>query len=231
MKLSHQIPASGNRAASKCHEAMGFLSWVGAKIFAGCKGARGGCSTAAQPCTALPAAQQRGGCSAKKGLFPLQLRCFPPPLFSRLCMGAVLGRGSERQREEPREGQAAAPRLKHRSASGSPCPCKGKWGPRMGEMGKALSACAGEGHSKERRLKGLCLSWAAFARLSQSRHPLPSAHCFRLLGAWVPAQAQGAEEWGKPLPLPSLRQPALVLLPLVGCCLLSRPGWRAMPGD
>ena len=206
----------GNRAASECHEAVGFLSWVGAQTFAGCKGAGGGCSAAAQPRTGLPAAQQQGGCSAKKGLFPLQLRCFPPPLFSRLCMGAVLGRGSERQHEEPHMGQAAAPCLKHCSASGSPRLCKGEQGPEAGEKREALSACAGEGAGKERCLKGLCLSWAAFARLSRRRHPLASAQCFRLLGAWVPAQAQGAGKWGKALPLPSLCQPALAPLPRVG---------------
>lgn len=160
------------------------------------------------PCTALPAAQQWGGCSAKNGLFLLQLRCFPPLLFSRLCMGAVLGRGSERQCKEPHVGQA---HLKHCSALGSPCLCKGEQDPRTGEVGKALLACAGEGAGKERCLKGLCFSCAAFARLGQRRHPLPSANCFHL---------------------PSLQQPVLVpLLSWVGCCPLSGPGWRAVPGD
>lgn len=200
----------GNRAVSKCHKVTGFLSWVGAKTFIRCKAVGGGCSAAAQPCTALPAAQQWGGCSAKNGLFLLQLRCFPPPLFSCLCMGAVLRRGNERQRKELHVGQAAAPHLKHCSALGSPCRYKGEQDPRVGEVGKALLACGGEGGSKERCLKGLCLSWAAFARLGQRRHPLLSASCFRLPSLW------------QPLLVPFLSQ--------VGCCPLSGPGCRLCLG-
>lgn len=154
-------------------------------------------------------------------------RCFSAASVQEPCWGG----GSKRQHEEPHAGQAAAPRLKHRSASGRPCPYKGERGPGVREMGKVLLACAGEGAGKEWHLKGLCLSWAAFARLSQRRHPLPSARCFWPLGALVPAQAQGAVKWGKALPLPSLCRPALALLPQVGCCFLSGLGWQAVPGD
>lgn len=212
---------------SKCHEATGFLSWAGDKTFVGCKAAGGGCSTAAQPRTALPATQQWGGCSAKNGLFPLQLRCFPPPLFSRLCTGAVLGRGSKRQRggTTRRAGCSSSPETP--VCFGEPVQGgAGSWV----RWGKRCQLAIGR-VSKERCMEGLCLSWAAFARLSQRGHALPSAHCFRLLGAWVPAQAQGAKKWGKALLLPSLWQPALAPLPWVGCCLLGRPGWQAVSGD
>lgn len=206
MRSSYHIRSQteGNRTARKCHEATGFLSRAGAKAFAGCKEVEGSCSAAAQPRTALPAAQQLGGCSAKNGLFPLQLWCFPPPLFSRLCTGAMLRRGSERQCEEPQAGQAAAPHLKHHSASETPCPCKGDWDSGAGEMEKGLLACAGERTDKG----NLCLSWAALP--SSSREDtlslLPTV-------AWCcgPCTGSRADKWRKALLLPYLCQPALAL--------------------
>lgn len=159
----------------------------------------GGCSVAAQPRTALSAAQQLGGCSAKNGLFPLQLWCFPPPLFSRLCTGAMLGRGSERQCEEPQAGQAAAPHLKHHSASETPCPCKGAWDSGAGEMEKGLLACAGERTDKG----NLCLSWAALASSSKEDTPSLLPTTFSCLVLWSLHRLRGRQMGnGSPAALP-----------------------------
>lgn len=134
--------------------------------------------------------------------------------------------GEQRQRSEPRAGQAAAPRLKHRSASGTPAHARGSGVPGRVRWGKRCQPVLG----KARHLKGLCLSWAAFARLRWRKH---SPFCLLLSAVWCsgPCTGSGVREMGKASPAALPAAASLVLLPRVGCCLLSRPGWRVVPGD
>lgn len=103
----------------------------------------------------------------------------------------------------------------------------------MGEMGKVLLACAGEGAGKELCLMGLCLSWAAFTPWPGSAREdllffLPAA--FSCLVHWsLPRLKEQRNGEGCPaaLPVSACASP----ITRVGWCLLSRPGWQAVPGD
>lgn len=131
------------------------------------------------------------------------------------------GGGAKGSVEEPHTGQAAAPCWKHRSASGSPCLCEGEQGPGAGEMGKAPSACTGEEVSKERCLKGLCLSWGS---LCQAEERTLSTFCPLLLVARClgpRADSRGREMWtGSPAPLP-----------VAACASSVTPGTMLPPGQ